>query len=236
VRTPDSFLANARHAAVGMTLPLEYPRVRNQLNNPGPDQLRNYQMHDTQGNPHEAYTVVIDRGTLGDFYDVQGTTWQDPPILRNPSQTVRIGSRAYGLYYAGDNLRLVAWREGPAVYWIENTLTNSVPPAEMLAMAEQTKPVSGQGATGRGVVHPHNFALPKRTSADQAGAVQTIGGILGLLVLGGIVLLLGRWNHRRRNIRRLRADLEELTRAEARIEQRLAVMRRGRGRRPTVRR
>jgi polyisoprenyl-teichoic acid--peptidoglycan teichoic acid transferase len=236
VRTPDPFLANAHQAAVGMTLPLEYPRVRNQLNNPGPDQLRNYQIHDTQGNPQEAYTVVIDRGTLGDFYNVQGTTWQDPPILRNPSQTVRIGSRTYGLYYAGDNLRLVAWREGPAVYWIENTLTNSVPPAEMLAMAEQTKPVSGQGATGRGVVHPRNFALPKRNSVDQAGPVQTIGGILGLLVLGGIALLLGRWNRRRRNIRRLRADLEELTLAEARIERRLAGMRAQRGRRPAVRR
>jgi len=128
-QTPASFLDYARRQAVGMTLPLEYPRVRNQPGKPGPDALRVYQIHDLQGQAHESYVVAIDRGTLGDFYNVQGTTWPDPPILRIPSQTVRIGSRTYGLYYAGDNLRLVAWRDGPGVYWIENTLTNAVPPA-----------------------------------------------------------------------------------------------------------
>ncbi|MBV9309445.1 MAG: hypothetical protein JOZ73_01355 [Solirubrobacterales bacterium] len=219
-----------------MTLPLEYPRVRNQVNNPGPDSLRNYQMHDQQGHAHEAYVVAIDRGSLGDFYDVQGTTWQDPPILRNPSQTVRIGSRTYGLYYAADNLRMVAWRDGPAVYWIENSLTNAVPPAEMLAMAEQTRPVSGSGSTAVAQTHPRNFVLPKRTAVNQGGAVQTIGGILGILVLVGIALLLGRWNQRRRSIKRLRADLEELAAAEARIQRRLAVMRTRRPQRPTVKR
>ncbi len=79
-----SELEYARQQAAGMTLPLEYPRVRNQPGPAGPDALRIYQMHDYQGQVHESYVVVIDHGTLGDFYDVQGTTWQDPPILRNP--------------------------------------------------------------------------------------------------------------------------------------------------------
>jgi LCP family protein required for cell wall assembly len=224
-RTPPAYLAHARDTAKGMSLPLEYPRVRNQVGNPGPDQIRDYLVHDESGNPHEAYVVVIDRGSLGDYYDVQGMRWTDPPILRNPSQTVHIGRRTYGLYYGGDNMRLVAWREGPAVYWIENTLTNAIPPAEMLAMAEQTKPVVGPGAGGSAQVHPHNFVLPKRTSLQPEGTAQTIGAILALLGLGGIVALAVSWSRRRRAIRQVRADLEEIIRAEARIARKLSSRR-----------
>ena len=85
--------------------------------------------------------IVIDRGGLGEYYDVQGSTWTDPPLLSDPSQTVQIGSRTYSLFYAGEQIRTIAWHEGDAAYWIQNTLTNSVQPREMLAMAEQTLPV-----------------------------------------------------------------------------------------------
>ena len=85
--------------------------------------------------------IVIDRGGLGEYYDVQGSDWTDPPLLNDPSQTVQIGSRTYDLYYAGEQIRTIAWHEDGAAYWIQNTLTNGVGPREMLAMAEQTLPV-----------------------------------------------------------------------------------------------
>jgi hypothetical protein len=80
-----------------------------------PDSLRVYDIPDGKGVQHKIYTVAIDRGRLGEFYDVQGTDWQDPPLLNNPTQTVRIGRRNYGLYYEGDKLRQIAWREGNGV-------------------------------------------------------------------------------------------------------------------------
>jgi LCP family protein required for cell wall assembly len=221
--TSSADLANARAAAVGMPFALEYPRVRNQPGGAAPDRLRNYMLYDEQGKPHDAYAVVIDRGTLGDFYNVQGTTWQDPPLLRNPSQTVQIGSRTYGLYYQGDNLRLVAWREGPAVYWISNTLTDAVPPAEMVAMAVQTTPVTGSGALSQGVTRPRKFVLPKRRAATAVGTVQTVGAGLGLVAFAGILALAVLWVRRRRSLRELRAHLEALARDEVQLRRRLAA-------------
>ena len=134
--TPGSALAQARSAAPNLPFPLEYPRSRSTYAGASPDTLRLYDIRDQHGRLRPSYAIVVDSGPLGEFYDIQGTTWTDPPLLSDPSQTVHIGSRTYDLFYAGEQIRTIAWREGNAAYWIQNTLTNSVPPREMLAMAE----------------------------------------------------------------------------------------------------
>src|SRR5271155_3312698 len=141
--TPSSgvALAQARSASPQLPFPLEYPRARDAFADAEPDTLRLYNIHDQHGRPHPTYVIVIDRGGLGEFYDVQGSTWTDPPLLSDPSQTVQIGSRTYDLYYAGEEIRTIAWHEAKAEYWIQNTLTNTVQPREMLAIAEHTLPV-----------------------------------------------------------------------------------------------
>jgi polyisoprenyl-teichoic acid--peptidoglycan teichoic acid transferase len=75
--------------------------VRNTNAEAEPDTLRLYTIHDQQGHLHPIYAIVIDRGGLGEYYDVQGSSWTDPPLLNDPSQSVQIGSRNYELYYAG---------------------------------------------------------------------------------------------------------------------------------------
>ena len=62
----------------------------------------------------------------GEYYGLQGTTWQDPPILDDPTETRKIGGREYELHFAGDRLRLVAWRTPKAAYWISNTLLQTL--------------------------------------------------------------------------------------------------------------
>ena len=52
------------------------------------------------------------QGGLGQYYDLEGTTWQTPPILNNPSQTIRLGGRTVQLYFEGRRLRVVAWHAG----------------------------------------------------------------------------------------------------------------------------
>ena len=63
------------------------------------------------------------------------TTWQDPPVLADPSGTVTRGGRSYDLYTESGKLRQVAWRLGPTRVWITNTLEDTLTNAQMLALA-----------------------------------------------------------------------------------------------------
>ena len=77
---------------------------------------------------------------LGEYYGVQGTTWSDPPILRHPTQTETVNGRQLREYGAGSALTLVAFRTPTGTYWVSNTLTNSIPRAEMITIAASMRP------------------------------------------------------------------------------------------------
>lgn len=209
VPTPSATLAHARSAARRVPFALEYPRVASQPqpSRAAPDIVRTYAIRDLHGHRHTAYVVVVDRGLLGQFYDVQGSDWPELPLLRDPSQTVHLGGRAYGLYYEGDNLRIVAWREGAGVYWVQNTLTDNVSPRDMLAIAQQTRPVAGTARRARRRITSHNLVLPPLRPAPAPGAVTTIGTVLALLSLAVSALLSIRLLRGRRELRELRAAM-----------------------------
>ena len=63
---------------------------------------------------YPSYRMVIKKGLIGEYYGIQGTTWKDPPVLRDASETREIGGRKYELHYDGDRLRMVAWRTNAA--------------------------------------------------------------------------------------------------------------------------
>jgi LCP family protein required for cell wall assembly len=211
--TSGEALAQARAAAPQLPFALEYPRARDALADAEPDTLRLYDIHDRRGRAHPIYVIVIDRGGLGEYYDVQGSNWTDSPLLSNPSQTVQIGSRTYSLYYAGEQIRTIAWREDGAAYWIQNTLTNSVSPREMLAMAAQTLPVISPSHTRVAVVAPSASSLrlpPRPTSTSSTTSeLEAALGLLGLLAVAGLTLFV-LW--RQRELMRLR---EQVARAMA---------------------
>ena len=223
VPTPESALADARAAAPQLPFPLEYPRVRNTYAGAVPDTLRLYDIRDQQGHLHPIYTVVIDRGLLGEFYDIQGTSWTDPPVLSDPSQTVQIGARTYGLVYEGEQIKTIAWREQNAVYWIENTLTSSVPPREMLAMAEQTLPVSSPTAPARAATpSPHGFTLPPR-GLTATSLTAKFAAALGFVSLAVVALLALGVFSRQRELNHLREQVAHALDLEARLRPRLAA-------------
>ena len=66
---------------------------------------RAYLIHDRQGVAHYAYrmTLVINPA-LGQYYGVQGTTWQNPPILSSPSGTKTVSGKQLLLYSNGSKL------------------------------------------------------------------------------------------------------------------------------------
>jgi LCP family protein required for cell wall assembly len=193
--TPSEALEHARSEAPNLPFPLEYPTARQTSAGAAPDLLRLYHLRDPQGHVHPIYAIAIDHGGLGEFYDVQGSDWMGAPLLGNPSRTIRIGSRTYSLYYTAEQIRTVAWSEDGAVYWIANTLTNSIQPREMLAMAEQTVPVINAGASTPARSIPRSLAPPTSTAqgATLAAKIATGFGLISLAVLAGLgVLVLAR--------------------------------------------
>ncbi len=215
--TSGEALAHARSVAPELPFALEYPRVRNTAAQAQPDTLRRYDIRDQQGRLHPSYVIVIDRGGLGEFYDVQGTSWTDPPLLSNPSQTVRIGARTYSLFYSGELIRTIAWHEGGAAYWIQDTLTNGVQPREMLAMAEQTLPVIGvSGAAVHEVAAiPHGLSLPPRELAGTSltDKLAAAIGFAGLALVAALALIVFA---RQRKLIALREEVAQAIALEAR--------------------
>jgi polyisoprenyl-teichoic acid--peptidoglycan teichoic acid transferase len=224
--TSGEALVQARSASPQLPFPLEYPRVRNTYAGAEPDSLRVYDIRDRHGRLHPTYVIVIDRGGLGEYYDVQGSSWTDPPLLGEPSQTVQIGSRTYSLFYAGEQIRTVAWHEGGAAYWIQNTLTNSVGPREMLAMAEQTLPVisprpNGVQATAA-IPTLGSVKLPPR-EVDTTSLASKLEAALGFVGLAAVALLALLVLSRRRELILLRDQVAQAMALEARQRPLLAA-------------
>jgi LCP family protein required for cell wall assembly len=88
---------------------------------------------------YSSYRMVLKKSGVGEYYGIQGTTWKEPPILDDPSETRTIDGRKFDLYFDGDRLRLVAWRTPKGVYWVSNTLLQSLSVREMLQIASSTR-------------------------------------------------------------------------------------------------
>ena len=122
----------------GGRFPVYYPTVRTKgsqfVNAP-----RVYRIQDLDGKWRKSYRMVIKKGPPGEYYGLQGTTWMEPPILEGPSEKRKFGRREFELHYDGDRVRIVAWRTRRAVYWVSNTLLQSLSERQMLAIARSTR-------------------------------------------------------------------------------------------------
>jgi LCP family protein required for cell wall assembly len=90
---------------------------------------------------HRAIRLVLVTASR-EFWGIEETDLPDPPILDDRSFTHHLRGRTYQLYYAGNQLHMVVFREGNATYWVVNTLLNSLSNETMLAIAEGLKPIS----------------------------------------------------------------------------------------------
>jgi polyisoprenyl-teichoic acid--peptidoglycan teichoic acid transferase len=127
-------------AGLGTTLRALYPVLRTKGSiYAGPPRV--YKMRGTDGRIYGAYRMVLQTGVVGEYYGLQGTTWQNPPILEGVTETRRIGRRTYELVRDGDRVKLVAWRTPKAVYWISNTLLLTLSEKQMMAIARSVRGV-----------------------------------------------------------------------------------------------
>jgi polyisoprenyl-teichoic acid--peptidoglycan teichoic acid transferase len=213
--TEQASVAHARSLAPSLPFSLEYPRFRHPYLAAGPDTLRLYDIRDRRGTLHPSYVIVVQSGPLGEYYDVQGTTWKEPPLLAHPTQAIRAGTRTYELFYDGEQVRTVSWQDGAGTYWIENTLTNGLSPREMIALAEQTAPVVTVAHTRpQGNLSLRDVSLPARPVAKQSTATS-IGALVGIAALGVLLLLGLRVLTRARELGALRYQVSQAMRLEA---------------------
>jgi LCP family protein required for cell wall assembly len=136
-----SEVAGARKTA---RFPVYYPGHRLGLGQYVDDPPRVYGIRDRKKQRYRAYRIVVEKtDALGQYYGIQGTTWLHPPILDHPSETRVIDGRKLELFYDGKRLRLVALRTAAAVYWVSNTLSQSLSNAQMLDLTASLRQAGG---------------------------------------------------------------------------------------------
>ena len=213
--TPRSTVAEATAMAVNLPFAVEVAQYQQTTAEAPPDELRSYSIRDPGGQRFPAYVIVVGRGELGQYYDIQGTTWTASPLLSDPSQKIHIGSRTYSLFYDGEHIKTVAWRDGNAVYWIENTLTYSLSPQAMVAIARDTRPIGNPTVPARGAsTSPHDVSLPSR-GLPATSLSAKIAAALGFISLAVLALLAMFVLSRRRQLIHLREQVAHALALEA---------------------
>ena len=102
---------------------------------------RLYTIRDRAGRRHHAYRLVfIQNEVEGQYFGIEGTDWQTPPLLSHPTGRRIVNGRRLLLFQEGERLRTVAWRTGRAVYWVSNTLGNSLTNPQMIGIAATAQP------------------------------------------------------------------------------------------------
>ena len=102
---------------------------------------RQYIIVGPNGTRYHAYRITLTTNYLLDtFYGVQGTTWNDPPLLSSPSGTRTVHGRKLFLYKDGSQLTTVAWHHDGDAYWISNTLAEDLTNSQMLSIAASLMP------------------------------------------------------------------------------------------------
>jgi LCP family protein required for cell wall assembly len=126
-----------------LRFPFYFPALRYQGSSFSGDRPRVYTIRDENGKKHEAYRLVVYKGLIGEYYGVEGMTWKDPPILDHPDQVRVVNGRRLLLFMDGKRVRIVAWRTRKAVYWVSNTLTESLTRNQMLGIASSLRKLKG---------------------------------------------------------------------------------------------
>jgi polyisoprenyl-teichoic acid--peptidoglycan teichoic acid transferase len=132
-------------ASSQLSFPVYYARARLARGSYSTDgSPRVYDIYDRHHTRHRAYRIVVNTGLDGQYYGIQGMDWKSPPILDDPSEEIPMSGRKYQLFYDGNRLRLVAWRTPRAVYWVSNSLSETLTNKQMLAIARSLSRVGAK--------------------------------------------------------------------------------------------
>jgi LCP family protein required for cell wall assembly len=76
----------------------------------------------------------------GEYWQVEESNWTDAPLFQNPTAQFVYKHRRYEEFTSSGKIQTIAVRAGDAVYWVQNTILNSLSNATMIAIAESLQP------------------------------------------------------------------------------------------------
>lgn len=94
----------------------------------------------TDDGPRPALKVVGE-SEAGDTWGIMETTYTNAPLLDNPTLEREISGKNYRFFYVADKLKYLAWQDGDVVYWISNSLQNTLSEDTMVQLATSFGPV-----------------------------------------------------------------------------------------------
>ena len=91
---------------------------------------------------HKAVRLTFkSRADAAGYWGIEETDWEDAPLLQGPNGRHAFGRREFSFYYVGPHLHMVVLKTNGAVYWVVNTLLDSLSNETMLAIAKGLKPL-----------------------------------------------------------------------------------------------
>ncbi len=87
-------------------------------------------------NGKKEFVLTFNLNNGVEYYQVEESNWTDAPLFANPSYTFHRKGRTYEEFTSGGKIQTIALVDGKAVYWVQNTILNSLSNATMIAIAE----------------------------------------------------------------------------------------------------
>lgn len=123
--------------AVNVPFPVVFPSL--QTGPAIPLEHHRFKVKTRAGVVEHGFVEVFEQSSQGGYYDVEGMTWSNPPLINNPTQTENIGKRHYILIDDGAHIHVIAWHEGKYLYWVNNTLLEELTNSQMIYIAQSTR-------------------------------------------------------------------------------------------------
>jgi LCP family protein required for cell wall assembly len=136
---PASVGAQALTIAPEVPFPVYVPGL--QTGPASPNDFHPYTIRDEQGRLRYGYRIDWSAGSEGEYYGIEGTNWTHPPLFANPNGTEKIGSRTYMFVDDGSAYHDIGWLEHGVLYWVSNSLNETLSNAQMLAIAQSAQPI-----------------------------------------------------------------------------------------------
>jgi polyisoprenyl-teichoic acid--peptidoglycan teichoic acid transferase len=137
VRRANATLVAPSAAKHKLGFPIYFPtRATSAAKPSNVDSPRLYTIRDRADRRHHAYRLVFVQNEVeGQYYGIEGTDWRTPPLLAHPTGHRTVNGRRLLLFREGERLRTVSWSTSRAVYWVSNTLGNSLTNDQMIGIA-----------------------------------------------------------------------------------------------------
>jgi LCP family protein required for cell wall assembly len=106
-----------------------------------PNDFHPYTIRDEQGRLRYGYRIDWSAGSEGEYYGIEGMNWTNPPLFANPNGTQTIAGRTYMFVDDGSAYHDIGWREHGVLYWVSNSLNETLSNAQLLAIAQSARPI-----------------------------------------------------------------------------------------------